>query len=71
LEGEQLLAAQRGQDLDRSSRAVERVEVEPGHTRRQQLDALRDAVLHTEGTHSLLVRRLFNLNLKSCRYGCP
>ena len=49
LRGEQLLPAQRGEDLDRRAGAVEGIEVQTRHARLQQLDALRDAVAHAQG----------------------
>src|ERR1700693_1517377 len=65
--GEQLLAAERGQNLDRSSRAVERVEVKARDTRLEQLCALRDAVLNAESAHGLVVRGLLDGRLKPGR----
>src|SRR5256885_16635410 len=56
LGGEQLLAAQRGEDLDRGARPVERVEVEARHAGFEQLRALRDAVPHAEGADGVVGR---------------
>src|SRR6266851_2405380 len=71
LRSKQLLAAQGGEDLDRAARAVERVEVEPRNPCFQQFDTLRDAVLHPQDPHGVVVRRLLDRRLQSSRHGCP
>src|SRR2546422_10317746 len=52
---DQLLAPQRGQDLDRRPCPVEGVEVQPGYARFEQLGALRDAMLDTEPSDGIVV----------------
>src|SRR6266581_33553 len=60
LSGQQLLAAERGQDLHRRAGAVEGVEVQAGHAGLEQLDALLDAVTHSQRPHGVVVRSLLD-----------
>src|SRR5712692_4858263 len=61
---EQLLAAQRGQDLDRPSGPIERVEVKSWYAGFDELGALPHAVLDTEGADRVVVRRFVDRGLQ-------